>query len=600
MIFFSVFSGEPNAVRACYLRTMEGLEANVPFVNGVRHHHISSDRRWGVVAYSSPDPIAETRYFLLPQGCVVINGPLLCFDGKVGDPAFKAIAEELAAGNIEDVYRKIDGTYAIGGYLQRHGLFGFGDFSGLTPLYTTHTNELSVVGNKPSLVGLANEKKQLDEKSLSWLIGHSNVFGVATPVKGVDLVEAETLVSAKIGYPYRKVSLPTVWPDREEEPLNNLSSSAWDEITHDLIKNTKAAVSFLPEAKVALTGGKDSRLILALTGASLPLDMIHSYTNGTVDNPDVECASFVAKEYGVKHTINDPSARSSTAFDPKSLWPILSAHSARFDGLICPWDGRAGNLKGTNLEFSGFGGELYRSHAKQFIATRPTEIKDAQARWRNYHQRFDPLGVLRDPFVRYQEAWTDNWVAEQKSHIVSLPEKFYVLYRLGHWSGPLMQNAVGRIKLAPLLSTTAAKHYLRLNHEARVSELLHYEVMRRLSPKLVKIPFLKQTWNEFVRRHDEDLPSEPYKTSMTFTPSSIAPQQMQFVKEQKTEIKEFLMEAKNNTDIDNIFDVDKVTASLDNEQLMSVVINVKTVLSAVGIAHTVRNMGVMPRDVPKS
>ena len=94
-----------------------------------------------------------------------------------------------------------------------------------------------------------------------------------------------------------------------------------------------------------------------------------------------------------------------------------------------------------------------------------------------------------------------------------LPEKFYVDHRLGHWSGPLIQDTPRRINVTPLLLAAAAKKNMELSSTARAEGRFHFEVMRRAAPELVVLPFLNDTWSRNILEHSQlELATEPFLT----------------------------------------------------------------------------------------
>lgn len=597
MIFYSIISGEPDAVRTAFNQLSAGIEDAVPMVGGTKRQHVSSDGRWAFVSYGCADPLAAERLIMLPTGCVAINGPLLSFNGKKGQDAVQAVAEALSKEPIDNVYEGMAGSFAVGGYLQKHGLFGFSDFSSITPNYWASGHGVTIVGNKPSLVGLCLPNSLSDRQSLSWLIGHSNIFGPATPFRGVDQIEPETFITARSGQRAWINTLPSVWPDRRETLADDLTSSEWDEITHHLISNTKDSLSYFDKPIVALTGGKDSRLVLALTCAAADLGSIETFTNGHQDNPDVETAKFVAGQIGVKHQVNIPGQATTSAEAAAKVWELLLLHAARFDSMICPWDGLTPDLRGTSMAFTGFGGELYRgSHAKAMVKKPLATIEEAQLAWRDYHQPFDPLGILRGGYATYQHEWVANWVGQNASHLSVLPEKFYVENRLGRSSGPLMQNTPGRIKVAPLLSMKAARLFFKLGKAARIGEVLNYEVMRRTKPELNMIPFLKQVWSQEVLRRNEKLPKASYKTISIATSKSVAPRQFDFIKYEADNIELYLRDAMHYTDIDSIVNVDRAIKYMRDSEEMFSTVKAKAIFSCLALAITLLGHTSMPRD----
>ena len=596
MIFFSVISGTPERVQGAYQDTVAGIAREAGFTDGKLRSHLSSDRHWAVVTYGAPDPLAGQRLVMSPAGCVIVNGPLTEFDGARGDEAISRLSNALQAESIDAVYRRMSGSFAVGGYLRQHGHFGFSDFSGLTPNYWARRDGLTVIGNKPGIVALGLGESVPDMRALSWLIGHANIFGTATPLAGVHQIEPETLIRARRGLSPRMTLLPTVWPDRDAVLTGNVADAEWDEITHHLIENTRAALACSDTAKLGLTGGKDSRLVLALASAVRDKSGIETFTNGHADNPDVETATHVARHFGVRHAMIAP--KSGPAAPSAAFWPKLAAHCARFDSLICPWDGLTGNLNGTQMVFTGFGGELFRgSHVVALKKNPPNSVQEAQATWNsNYHQPFDPLKLLRPGHIAHQRAWLDDWIADNPSHLTVLPEKFYVFNRLGHSTGPLMQFVPGRIKLSPLLSRQAARQFFRFSREIRIAEMLNYQVIRRLAPELNAIPYMKQVWSPLVLALDPDLPDKPFPNTQAVSAASVAPAQYRFLADEAENITAFLRQANRETAIDGIFDVGGAVAALQSGEALKSTVNAKTIFSCLAIAFRLLGKGVPPQD----
>ena len=79
--------------------------------------------------------------------------------------------------------------------------------------------------------------------------------------------------------------------------------------------------------------------------------------------------------------------------------------------------------------------------------------------------------MLRDAEAERQRAWLQNWVYESARHVRLdlLPEKFYVDFRLGHWSGPLLQDAPVCVNVNPLLLAHAARKNTELSVGARAA-----------------------------------------------------------------------------------------------------------------------------------
>lgn len=315
-----------------------------------------------------------------------------------------------------------------------------------------------------------------------------------------------------------------------------------------------------------------------------------TFTSGPEGSPEIACAAHVAKVAGVQHLqMISRASRSQQDFD--ASWKRLRQHAYRFEGYVCPWDGAgAGALRGRSIEMTGFGGELYRGpggHAKQFKNLDFMADERLIDRWVNYHQRMDPFGILRPLYRSSQIDWLAGWLDSHrgKTRVDVLPEKFFVENRLSHWNGPLAQSVIGRVQLAPLLSPKVARLIFKLHPRARSKELFHYSVMAKVAPRLVGIPFLNASWDSDLKgRFGLDGSPTPWNGGEVAPARSIQAWQREFVENQRQKIVEKLRDAKNQTDIDSVFDVDKICKEILNKSDFNVV-DTKIVMSSIAISH---------------
>ena len=99
-----------------------------------------------------------------------------------------------------------------------------------------------------------------------------------------------------------------VWPEPGANGgRENLTPSEWDEITDALVTNFRTLRSSSDPLRLALSGGKDSRLCLALAKAAGLQGPHVTITNGPVDSPEVLCAAAVAEAAGFRHKRGGPA-----------------------------------------------------------------------------------------------------------------------------------------------------------------------------------------------------------------------------------------------------------------------------------------------------
>jgi len=523
VIHFVVVVGERHAVEREARRLRDALEAT-RLHDGARIEHRAPGGHWAVAAISAPDPLCAARLAVDGDAMVVANGPMLAVHGD-------------QAGLIDDLLRRfrdrgsaavadaLAGSYNFVGVAPEIGTRAFADFSGLYPLYRAAGSDCAVFSNRSSTIAhLAGAGWNL--RPLAWVIGHANLFDDDVPAAGVSYVPPGR--EARVRWDGHEVAIeraPTwIWPEPSDGPArDNLDDREWDDVTAAMVSGFRALRDLEGPLRLWITGGKDSRLCLALAHAAGLRDDVETITAGTHDSPEVECAATVAAAVGFAHRRQGPPAQSPAgpppappAFDAAKVWRNLRQDVYRYEGIVCAWSALQ-NTRAPQFNVKGFGGELYRrGNAKQFGA----EIEDLDELARkfvNYHQIHDPLGVLREAEAEYQRAWLQNWVHEsaRQVRLDLLPEKFYVDFRLGHWSGPLLQDAPVCVNVNPLLLVHAARKNTELSVAARGSERFHFEVMRRAAPELVGLPFLNDLWAPAIQADAPgELATEPFRASV--------------------------------------------------------------------------------------
>ncbi len=599
MITYIMLAGEPIAVRRIFPLVRTAIESSA-IHDGTWTSKISTNGRWAIVAVDFGDELIKSRIHISQRGAFVINGPALWTSGHNEELPIAAL-DIIADGDVDDLFREIGGAYNCASVTQKNGLCAFGDFSGVYPVYAMEGRGFVAVSNRSTALGTLFGG-EYDLRSLSWLVGHANVFGRSMPSAGVKLIPPGRYMQAKplgVGDPVVKEFRETIWPTNGEG-RENLSSGEWDEITHDLIENIRSASSMINgPIKTALTGGKDSRLVLSLAKAAGVADRIETFTNGPEDSAETTYAAKVAKVAGVFH--KPIIQNSNPALIPMSVaWDRFRMHPFRYEHAVCPWDGGTGSFKGVDIELTGFGGELYRgSHAYQFRQVDYMNVKDLAPLWVNYHQKMDMLGILQPEYALFQREWLTDWVrgAEAKWGRRALPEMFYVENRLAHWNGPLAQAVPGRIKMMPLLSAKVARKTFELSTKSRVDELIHFEIMRRAAPELTSIPFLGDVWNARIRAENPSLSLPDHAEKKPMIKATTHEWKEVFVKREVSNICAMIKDAAASTQISEIINVASLIKKINEKQGNWLVSEVKAILSVIGIAFTLTGTYSKARDI---
>jgi hypothetical protein len=587
--FALVVGASPTAVERARRRVSRALERS-RLLEGELLTEVASSGAWGVTAISAPDPTCPVRLNADGESIAVINGPAFT---QVRDASrlVERARQALITGPSSALSDLLGGAYNFVGVTPA-GLRAFTDFSGLFPLYWRQDGDAVIFSNRCGCLAAEASEHKWDLQALAWIIGHANLFGNHMPTRDVSYLTPG--IEARVESPGSRVHLQVsdewIWPSPSEDPLRaDLTSSEWGDITDALVENFRALHDVDSPMQLMLSGGKDSRLCLALAKAAGLADKVECITNGAPGGPEVRCAEAVAHVAGFQHHLGalalaaNPDESTAPYADE---WRRLRQHVYRYEAIVCPRDGTTESPSATTLSIKGFGGELYRrGHAQQFKRKVPSTVDEMATAFANYHQKHDPLGILQAGERSFQAAWLTNWVHEtaRSVRLDVLPEKFYVDYRLGHWNGPLGQATPTDIKLNPLLSPFAAMKYLTLSPRARATDRLHFEVMRRTANELLQVPLLNDVWAPELASESLGLPSEPFRLDTQVSARTLRSRRWDFLAAEHEAIGQLFEDADRETDMGAVCDLQKLKRIVRSRgELRN--IEVKAVESSIAVA----------------
>jgi hypothetical protein len=244
-----------------------------------------------------------------------------------------------------------------------------------------------------------------------------------------------------------------------------------------------------------LTGGKDSRLVLAVTMTARVRDRFVFRTDGPPTILDVEIASELAKLAGVQWVRGvDIDRRPTTAvgswLDRMTRYVSNTAGicniadtSARFGPADDAVDGPP------PLRVNGLSGELLRSMLG-------FELPDERALVRRFDRHFGHLDLLRpDAMMGYRAEWIDEMLTgcPEATSWNDRHDVFLLRTQVRANFGPRSDLLPGRRSM-PLSAIGAVRAAYRLGARARLDEKLHREIIRRASPRLVEHRLAKGAW----------------------------------------------------------------------------------------------------------
>jgi len=247
--------------------------------------------------------------------------------------------------------------------------------------------------------------------------------------------------------------------------------------------------------QLPLTGGRDSRLILAAAGhLGRPLEAV---TGGEADHPDVVVAAELARRTGVEHRLLGPPPPHSTVHsDPHRGALVVAAQSGATatlaDGAGFPVVPTSGPLA---LWHTGQGGEIGRGYYGVLAAAslrRPGAVVDGLYRaftsvrpWRAEALNSHGRALVRDAIASWVVGARDAGIRPP-----DLPDAFYLLGRMASWAAPT-HGCVEWVRdsTSALWSVRLLPDLIGLSSSERATEGFHRRLLARLDADLLDVGF---------------------------------------------------------------------------------------------------------------
>jgi asparagine synthetase B (glutamine-hydrolysing) len=264
------------------------------------------------------------------------------------------------------------------------------------------------------------------------------------------------------------------------------------------------AIAPLREAEapiqLSLSGGKDSRLILAGLMANGIDVRASTLSRGGANAPDVELAIQVARLAGIPHHIYFPEPRGHSADDKHANSLADIHHTLRVtDGMLHGYRTfvRTRAFRVRPIALGGGGGEVLRGGYGHGFFSRslrpPAALVSSELM-----KRFTRFSNLLAPTVvaEFAENLRSELLATSAGLSgIQLLDRAYLDYRSSCWLAmSLRAESLNGISVHPSCDNALVSAALCIDPAERSSERTVYELMRRLSPKLAALPFADDEW----------------------------------------------------------------------------------------------------------
>jgi len=464
---------------------------------------------WHFAAYSTRTHFYAPETQLWQQdglGVCVIHGLIW----RTVDGAPLLLDAQALAGLLErpgaELPADVTGEYAVVRLYPDGTLDAFSDRAGLHQLFHAANGE-PVLANRAGLVATILSDWAPDPTGLRWLPAIGYRVGTATAYRAVTQLGQEQRIGFGVeGMTVAAMADPVVRFDDERG-----FSAALEPMLDEGIAQARAAIRLGIPADgpidLPITGGKDSRVILALCLAEGLRDRLRLFTRGYQGHPDVIAGAGIAAALGLPHRREPPHGSDEAAHWSRTrFFDKLMAQSWQTDGMVGGWDLILGERIAAETLITGHMGEVLKAYSKKPLPPGPL---DPVAMVR-LQAPFDPMGLLRPEARGAMEA---QLVAQMEAGRAAgateadLPDIFYYRNRLPNWLGAIRAiKSFERQPVVPLGAPALLRLAFRLTPEERKREVLHYRIIHRCAPELLAPAFAMQSWDAAL---DDDVPRTP-------------------------------------------------------------------------------------------
>ena len=259
------------------------------------------------------------------------------------------------------------------------------------------------------------------------------------------------------------------------------------------------AISSLPVGPVLadLTGGKDSRVILAAMLSAGVADRFRFSTSGPPDLPDVRIANHLVDMFGLTRGLPFPLPEAEA-----ERWRVRGSQDElgadrRFSfgtsGMCTLWSVEPLTVPSREVKLNGVGGEPWYTN---YPGSATLERLDQFHGWLYSGQKIGAAQLVTSEARAHYESIISE-VAQQLCEGSRTPQdavdKYYLRVRMRRWWGTLLE-VDRRNKVLPLFSAPSIAAAFGLGSYRRRAQYLPFSLMAATDPRLVTTPFAEDVW----------------------------------------------------------------------------------------------------------
>jgi hypothetical protein len=292
------------------------------------------------------------NYALFPEGGFIASTGSLIYKGRFGRESLQQAYLDFQAG--QRIERECRGNFCL--IIKQGGkLWICRDYYGNYPVYRDPASQ--VISSSFLVTALLQPHLSVSREELYEYLLNSHWFGETTLFKEVLRLRGGVFLELPAG---RLAPYELQYPSLSGKGYKG----CLDVVADTLERQFSAIAGAFPAVRTALSGGYDTRLMLAVL---LKLgNQPHLHVNGTPNSPDVRCAKAIAKGMGMPLEV----VHFYEAYDlsPSAYHDFIMNRFYVFDGLggigvfdqYSDLEYRLSHLEPNSVFLHGGGGEIYR------------------------------------------------------------------------------------------------------------------------------------------------------------------------------------------------------------------------------------------------
>ena len=366
------------------------------------------------------------------------------------------------------------------------------------PLYLAEKTGRQALASRATMAALAVEDGRAPRVSAEFLRWCAT-YGIGCSTASIFEGTAHVQINQKVETGPQGIELTK--PDPmflQDEGLRELYARDrvryWDEAFEHLSASTGVVNACDAPIDFPLSGGKDSRLLLALTKATIDKERpLHVFTNGPSMSPDVRVAEMVCEALGLAHSTHDNTG--AEAKQAPSIDKFLSEHAHISEGEMSPIDLTWGFGKYATVRPFGQDGAVLRNMTARDDIVDRSSLRNWLAMHVSYGDRCGTLkaGQASTTIAELYE-FIDN-ALEAGVPSGEVPSLHRTIYRLGRWAARTWTFNNNRgFAPYPFVDFDVIRYTFNSGPASRLAEEFHFEMLLRLDRQLVEMPFAEQTW----------------------------------------------------------------------------------------------------------